>query len=110
MSQSQKQNFHINKFHNIQLCLNNKEQINVTFLSEGINCTSTGVNLQTHLPACFGKKYITYLSWLFLTSLRFYELVRENLQLYGWVFALLLYIYSAYVSERRCHKQAFPSK
>lgn len=35
-------------------------------------------------PLCFGKKYITYLKWLFLPSLSFYEVLREKLQLYGW--------------------------
>lgn len=78
--------------------MNDKGRINMAFGIKGSANTGLDPIFKHISPSCFGKKYITYLRWLFLTSLRFYELVRENLRLYGWFFALLLYIYSAYVS------------
>lgn len=64
--------------------MNNKGLTNVVFLIKGYTVLKL-VWIFKHISlSCFGKIYITYLRWLFLTSLSFYELVRENLRLYGW--------------------------
>lgn len=66
------------------LYMNNKGQIDVPSWIKGSTVLTLVWIFKNISVSCFGKKYITYLRWLFLTSLRFYELVRENLPLYGW--------------------------
>lgn len=84
--------------------------MNVAFPIKG-STVQTLWRISKHVStSCVGKKYLTYSGWFFLPSLRFYELVREKSAALWVVLTLLSHIYSAYVSSRRCHKQAPPSK
>lgn len=80
------------KHSGLYLQLNNKGKLNVAFSIKGsIVLTLVWIFKRISL-LCFGKKYITFLRWLFLTSLRFYELVREILRLYGWFCTAFVYL------------------
>lgn len=78
--------------------MNSKERINVAFQIKGSTVLTLVWIFKRISPSCFGKKYITYLRWLFLTSLRFFMKLLGKICGFMGGFALLLYIYSAYVS------------